>query len=269
MEVLPVPLAERVTVAGPRQLDRGVARAGGGIHGAGDHEAVSGRLTRDDGVGDREVHHRVGVKIEDEPARRPQAESHRGQRQSQVGGIEVAESVERAHRRVEDAFDRQFRERHPAQRHVRAEALAGERQHRVGCVDADDAVAPCRQLLREEARAAAEIEHGADAVRVGTPELIEERGPTVVAGVDDDLVVDPCQPRVRLDLPHRPAACRGQIPRILALAAANSSSVSTPWACSCARFWSFAFVSSSAGAGGGGAACCPYCCASCSSYLAA
>ena len=55
-----------------------------------------------------------------------------------------------------------------------AEALASLGQHRVGCVDAGDAVAACDQLAREEAGAAAEIEHGAHALRVGAPELMEE-----------------------------------------------------------------------------------------------
>src|SRR4029453_15703576 len=80
-------------------------------------------------------------------------------------------------------------------------------EHRLGGVDADDPVAPSDQLAREEAGAAAEIENRSNAARVDAPELVEKRGQTVVAGVDDDLVVDPCQLRVRLDLPHRPAAC--------------------------------------------------------------
>ena len=40
------------------------------------------------------------------------------------------------------------------------------------------------------------------------PELVEERRPAAVAGVDDDLVVDPCQPRVRLDRSERSEAER-------------------------------------------------------------
>ena len=69
-----------------------------------------------------------------------------------------------------------------AQRHLGAEALASEGQHRVGCVDADDTVAPSDQLAREGAGAAAEIEHGAHALRVAAPELIEERGPPAWQG---------------------------------------------------------------------------------------
>ena len=114
------------------------------------------------------------------------------------------------------------------QRHLGAETLASESQHRVGGVDAYDRVAASDQLAREEAGAAAEIEDGAHALWVGAPEIVEERGPAVMAGVDDDLVVDPCQPRVRLDVPHMSAGFSGQSPRILAFAAANSSSVSTP-----------------------------------------
>jgi hypothetical protein len=50
---------------------------------------------------------------------------------------------------------------------------ASEGQHRVGRVEAGDAVAACDQFAREEAGAAAEIEHGAHALRVGTPKLME------------------------------------------------------------------------------------------------
>src|SRR5215213_2617258 len=137
-------------------------------------------------------------------------------------------------------------------------------------VDADDAVAACDQFARQEAGAAAEIEHRAHTLRVGTPELMEEGGPAVVDGVDDDLVVDPGEPRVRLDVLHS-ASASGQIPRILALAAANSSSVRTPWVCSAASFWSCAVALSSA-SGASGAYCCgswAYCCGCCWSYLAA
>ena len=127
VEVLPVLLAEGVTVTGPRELDPGVARAGAGVDDAADHEVVPGRFTRDDGVGDGEVHHPVGVKVEDEPPGGPKQEGHCGHRQSQLVRGEVVEAVERADCRVEDTFDRQVGEGHPAQRHLGAEALAGER----------------------------------------------------------------------------------------------------------------------------------------------
>ena len=132
------------------------------------------RLTRDRGVGDGEVHHRVGVEVEDEPPVGPKTARHRGHRQPQLLRGEVVEAVERADRGVEDTFDRQVGERHPAQHHLGAEALARKGQHRLGGVDADDPVAPCDQLAREQAGAAAEIEDGAYAVRVGAPELVEE-----------------------------------------------------------------------------------------------
>ena len=70
-----------------------------------------------------------------------------------------------------------------------------------------------------------------------------------MAGVDDDLVVDPRQTRVGLDVGHW-ASESGQSPRIFAFAAANSSSVSTPCVCSAASFCSCAVESSSAGASG-------------------
>src|SRR4029077_17292204 len=54
-----------------------------------------------------------------------------------------------------------------------------------------------------EAGAAAEIEDAAYALLINTPELIEERGKAVVAGINEDRGVDPCQPRVRLNLLHR------------------------------------------------------------------
>ena len=67
---------------------------------------------------------------------------------------------------------------------------------------------------------------------------------------EDDLVAEGLE---LSDVP-RWASASGQIPRILALAAANSSSVSTPWVCSAARFWSCA-VASSSGAGASCASC--------------
>ena len=73
VEVLPVLLAEGVPVTGPRELDPGIAGAGAGIDDTTDHEVVSRRLTRDHRVGDGEVHHRVGVQVEDEPTGGPKA----------------------------------------------------------------------------------------------------------------------------------------------------------------------------------------------------
>src|SRR5215204_844695 len=207
VEVLVVLLAKGIPVTGPRELDPGLAGTGGGIHDTADHEVVPRRLTRDYGVGDGEVHHPVGVEVEDEPTGRPKAAGHRANRRLQLVPTEVVEAVERADRRVEDTLDLQVGESHPAQRHLGPKALASDGQHRVGCVDADDPVAPRDQPACEEAGAAAEVEHGAYALRVGTPELMEERRPTVMAGVDDDLVVAPCEPRVRLDGPHSDSGC--------------------------------------------------------------
>ena len=159
VEVLAVLLAEGFPVTGPRKLDPRVARAGAGIDDTADHEVVSRGLTRDHGVGDGEAHHRVGVEIEDEPAGGPKADGHRVHRQSQLVRGEVVEAVERADRGVEDAVDRQVGESCPGQRHLGAEALASNGQHRLRCVNADDLVAANDQLTREEAGAAAEIEH--------------------------------------------------------------------------------------------------------------
>ena len=50
VEVLPVLLAKRVTVTGPRERDPGIARAGPGVHDAADHKIVPGCFTRDDGL---------------------------------------------------------------------------------------------------------------------------------------------------------------------------------------------------------------------------
>ena len=101
-------------------------------------------------------------------------------------------------------------------------------EHRLRRIDADDLVAARDQLLGEEARAAREVEHRADTGGVRRPEVVEEGGKAGVAGIDDDLVVDPRQPRVRLALGHRCGGGVRQIPRTLAFAAANSSSDNTP-----------------------------------------
>ena len=67
------------------------------------------------------------------------------------------------------------------------------------------------ELDPEKPGTAAEVE---DVVDAAVPQLVEERRPAAVAGIDDDLVVDPCQPRVRLDGPHRrtPVRCPGSWP---------------------------------------------------------
>jgi len=56
------------------------------------------------------------------------------------------------------------------------------------------------QFGGEQARAAGDVE---DVVNVAGPEQVEESCDRVVAGVDDDLVVDPRQPRVGLDRAER------------------------------------------------------------------
>src|SRR4029450_9248048 len=50
VEVLPVLLAERVTVTGPGELDPGVAGSGAGMGDAAEHELVPGRCTAARGV---------------------------------------------------------------------------------------------------------------------------------------------------------------------------------------------------------------------------
>ena len=207
------------------------------------------------------------MQVEDEPAAGAQHTGHAREREPQVCRGQVVQPVERGNHRIEPLLDRKSGQPRLAEVGLGAEPLASQLEHRPGRVDADHPVPARCELRGEQTRAAAEVEDGEDAVLVRLPELIEERGPAAVAGVDDDLVVDPCQARVRLDGPHV-VRC----PRILAFAAANSSSVSTPWVWSWARFWSWvAWSSSGAAAGSGGGAycccCCSYCCWSCAAYF--
>jgi hypothetical protein len=102
---------------------------------------------------------KVGVEVEHEPPAGPDQRGHSESAQAQLVRREVVEAVERAHRRVEDAFDREVGQGHPAQLRLVTQALARDGEHRVGGVDADDPVAPRDQLAREEAGAAAQIEH--------------------------------------------------------------------------------------------------------------
>ena len=143
-----------------------------GFYDAADHEVVPRGFTRYDRIGESEVHHPVGVEVEDEPTAGPKPASHRSYRQSQLIRSEVVKAVECANRRVEDSFDIQAREHRPDHLHVGAQALASDGQHRFGGVDADDPIAPRSQLGSKEARAAADIENGRYAYRVGTPELV-------------------------------------------------------------------------------------------------
>ena len=84
VEVLPVLLAEGLAVTGPRDLDRGVAGARGGSTTLVITKSFPADSARDDGVGDGEAHHRVGVEVEDEPTGGPEAAGDRVHRQPQV-----------------------------------------------------------------------------------------------------------------------------------------------------------------------------------------
>ena len=59
------------------------------------------------GRGGRERHHRVRVRVEDEPSGRAEAEGQRGERRAEIGRTEVVEAIEGADRGVVDAFDGQ------------------------------------------------------------------------------------------------------------------------------------------------------------------
>ena len=110
VEVLPVLLGEGVTVTRRRSsIVVSHVRAPGSTTLL-ITKSFPADCTRDDGVGDREAHHRVRVEVEDEPACRPEAGGDRRHRQPQLVRSEVVEAVERAHRGVEDTFDRQVRE---------------------------------------------------------------------------------------------------------------------------------------------------------------
>jgi hypothetical protein len=79
--------------------------------------------------------------------------------------------------------------------------VSGAVDHHLRGVDADDPVAAApHQFGGEQARAAGDVE---DVVNVAGPEQVEESCDRVVAGVDDELVVDPRQPRVGLDRAER------------------------------------------------------------------
>jgi hypothetical protein len=78
--------------------------------------------------------------------------------------------------------------------------VSGAVEHLLRGVDADDPVAAPHQFGGEQARAAGDVE---DVVNVAGPEQVEESCDRVVAGVDDELVVDPRQPRVGLDRAER------------------------------------------------------------------
>src|SRR5262249_9358523 len=86
--------------------------------------------------------------------------------------------------------------------HFRPEPLSGTGEHRLGTIEADHLVSQRSEFDCEQPGAAADVEHLGDAVLVITPELAEEGRESTMAGIDDDLVVDPRQPGVRLDLAH-------------------------------------------------------------------
>jgi hypothetical protein len=130
------------------------------------------------------------VDVEDEPAARPEAVRKRGERRLQFGGLEVGDPVECADHGVEAAVDFEVGKRVPNQLDARSEQASGAGEHVLRCVDADDAVAALDQFGRKQTGAAGDVE---DVVYAALPELVEEGGDRVVAGVDDDVVVYPCQ----------------------------------------------------------------------------
>ena len=264
-EVLVVDLGEGVAVAVAGDLDARVARACADVHHARDREAPAVRLALDDRIGQGELHHGVRVHVEDEPASGPDPMRQGPQGRAQLGGGEVVQAVERRHRGVEDRVDRELRQRLLDQLRVGTQPATGAREHRRRGVHADDAIAEGDELGGHETGAAADVEDGAHAVVVRPPQLVQEGRPPAVAGVHDHLVVDPCEARVRVSPAHgggRPGRrlSAGQMPSTLALAAANSSSDSTPCLFSCASSCSLAICSSCCGAAGAAGAGSAYCC---------
>jgi hypothetical protein len=85
---------------------------------------------------------------------------------------------------------------------VRPEQPARTREHCLGRIDPRDPIAAGGQLGRQQAGAAADVENVGDLLVVGVEKLVEELRQGVVARVNDDLVVDPCQPRVHVDRSH-------------------------------------------------------------------
>ena len=65
-----------------------------------------------------------------------------------------------------------------------------------------DPIAEGDQLGGHEAGAATDVEDGAHPGGVRRPQLVQEGRPAPVTGVHDDLVVDPCEPCVRVSLAH-------------------------------------------------------------------
>ena len=97
-----------------------------------------------------------------------------------------------------------------------------------------------------------------------------------MAGVDDDLVVDPCQPRVRLDLRHRSAEAARSDPEDLRLGGCELLIGEHALPVKLRQLLELARSSRPPAAAGGGGACCVLrrcccccCCASCWSYFAA
>ena len=169
---------------------------------AADHEPVLTLLAVHDGSGGRERHHRVRVHVEDEPSGRADAKGQGGERRAEIGRSEVVEAVKGADRGVVFAFDGQCGKRRSYEPHLRREPSAGAGEHRLGTIQADHLVPQRSELACEQPGAAADVEHVVHAVLVIAPELVEEGRPGTMAGIDDDLVIDPRQPGVRLDLAH-------------------------------------------------------------------
>ena len=82
----------------------------------------------------------------------------------------------------------------------RSQQPSGSRQHRLRRIKTGDAVAAPDQFGSEEAGAATDVKHRVDRQTFGGPEFMQKGSPTVKAGVYNNFVVDPCQPRVSLNV---------------------------------------------------------------------
>ena len=158
VQVLAMPLGERVLGGRRGEVEVGDAGAGDGVDVVADDEAVAVLLALDHGVLEEEGQREVGVDVEHQPAAGAQVRGDGDEAAPQVVEGEVVEAVERGDGGIEDPAHGQGRQRGLDQQDVGPEQGAGPGEHLGRRIDADEGVAAVGELGGQQPGAAAHVE---------------------------------------------------------------------------------------------------------------
>src|SRR5215218_2628368 len=131
---------ESVTIGGPDDIDPCVTDPRTDVDRVIDGEVVTVRVAIDHWITRGEVHHGVGVQVENKPSAAPESPGYSVKSRTQVRWREIVQPVECGNRRIEDTIDCQVRKRVLYQGGLRPEESSRAGQHHCGGVHTDDVV---------------------------------------------------------------------------------------------------------------------------------